>query len=63
MYEYKFVEWKPMGLSTTEDYHNLITSYANEGWRFVQIFVSNYMPNVGPMAYELIFERKIQTEQ
>ncbi|MFJ8529887.1 hypothetical protein CON65_21575 [Bacillus pseudomycoides] len=62
MYEYKFikvelksglVEYKPK-----EDYQQIITEHAKDGWRFVQIFAPGTKGYGHAGYFELIFEKK-----
>lgn len=62
MYEYKFIKLKVKGIierKTDPDYHGVVSVYAKEGWRLVQILA----PPIGGYGvapyFELIFERKI----
>jgi len=59
-YEYAF-EIVPMtigvdGLPALPAHRAVIAERARDGWRLVQVFVSN--PAAVPSAYELIFERQ-----
>lgn len=63
MYEYTFVKIDlKSGLWTSKpksDYQEIITEYAREGWRFVQIFAPGTAGYGNASYFELIFERKI----
>ena len=62
MYEYEFVKIELGGffvVKPKQDYHQVIKSYAEKGWKFKQIFAPG-TSNYGVATYfELIFERKI----
>lgn len=61
MYEYEFVkvELSNWTSSPKENYQDIITEHAKEGWRFVQIFAPS-TKSYGYAAYfELIFEKPI----
>ena len=63
MFEYKFVkvELKQHILESKskEDYQAIITNYAKEGWRFVQIFAPSTKGYGAAAYFELIFEKPI----
>ena len=61
-YEYKFkrIEMKRGFIENRpkQQYHSIITQYAEDGWRFVQIFAP--ATKGGSASYfELIFERTV----
>ena len=60
MYEYKVVRI-PISIWTgkpKEDYVDVITEYAAEGWRFVQVY--HHRNGSGVTGYiEVIFEKKL----
>jgi len=62
MYEYKFVK---IALTWTdkprEDYHQVIREYAEEGWRFIQIFAPATAGLGSPAFFELIFEKPVSS--
>ena len=67
MYEYTFVEVKLDGnflfdKTPRENYHNIVRSHAENGWRLVQIFSPTVSVVSGGTSsfYELIFEREIE---
>lgn len=64
MYEYKFVkiEFNKLSGKPTEYYQEVIKSFANQGWRFVQIFSPDFITSgvAAGLYYELIFERPIK---
>jgi hypothetical protein len=62
-YEYKF---EKIGLKggfikrePEQDYHNIITMYAEKSWRLVQIFAPAIHRYGAARYFELIFERPI----
>lgn len=60
MFEYKFVK-APISFSRENEVQiaaceAVVTEYAVQGWRLVQILVAN--PSVTPSEYNLIFERQ-----
>ena len=63
MYKYEFVkiEMKSGFMKTkpSKDYHEIIESYAKNGWRFKQVFAPA-MSGYGAASYfELIIEKEI----
>ncbi|HHT50022.1 MAG TPA: DUF4177 domain-containing protein [Eubacteriaceae bacterium] len=61
MYEYKFVKVKLSGfkLEPEEDYEVMVSNYAKEGWRLMQVLAP---PTTGygiAGYYEFVFERQI----
>ncbi|WP_449621158.1 DUF4177 domain-containing protein [Robertmurraya sp. Marseille-Q9965] len=61
MYEYKFykIELSNWNGSPKENYQDIITNHAKDGWKFVQIFAPG-TKGYGTAAYfELIFERPL----
>ena len=61
MYEYKFVKVNLSGfkLKPEEDYQAMVSNYAKEGWRLMQVLTP---PTVGYGTigyYEFVFERQI----
>jgi hypothetical protein len=62
-YEYRFeiIELKRgiMSLKPEQDYHNIITQVAQDGWRLVQIFAPGTSGYGSASFFELIFERPI----
>lgn len=64
MYEYKFVkiEFKKLSGKPSEDYREVIENYANQGWRFIQIFSPDFATSGAAVGsyYELIFEKPIE---
>lgn len=62
MFEYTFVKIEPkfFGTKPKEDYREIIKEYAENGWRFVQIFAPSMNDHGAPGYYELFFEKKIQ---
>ena len=66
-YEYKFekIELKVGGFmswtyKTERDYQDIITQYAQDGWRLVQIFAPGITGYGAACFYDLIFERPIE---
>lgn len=63
MYEYKFVkvEFRTFKLEPKEDYQAIVSDYAKEGWRLMQVLTP---PTVGYGTigyYEFVFERKVDS--
>lgn len=61
MYEYKFVKVNLRGFKSKpeEDYQAMVSNYAKEGWRLMQVLTP---PTVGYGTigyYEFVFERPI----
>ena len=63
MYKYEFVKialktglWK---IKPTEDYQDVIDSYAKKGWRFKQIFAPATSGYGSSSYFELIFEKEV----
>ena len=55
MYELKgFIESKPR-----QDYHQIVTDHAKEGWRLVQILTPPTGAYGSATHFELIFEKQI----
>ena len=62
-YEYKFVRlgkgWFCVKRSAIDQYQQVVTEHAQQGWRLVQVFA----PSVGSYGlakyFELIFERQL----
>jgi len=61
MYEYKFVkvELSNWNGSPKENYHDIITNHASEGWRFVQLFAPSTRSYGYAAYFELIFEKPL----
>lgn len=63
MYKYEFVKIElKSGLFSRkprEDYQKVISSYANKGWRFKQIFAPATSGHGSSSYFELIFEKEI----
>ncbi len=63
MYEYEFVkiELKSGFIKTKpkQDYKEIITEYAKNGWRFKQIFAHVTGAYGTPQYFELIFEKEV----
>lgn len=61
MYEYKFVkiQLSAWNRKPKEDYHDIIRTHANDGWRFVQIFAPATSGYGSASYFELIFERSL----
>ncbi|SET63540.1 protein of unknown function [Oceanobacillus limi] len=61
MYEYKFVkiELNSWNNKPKEDYQDIITRYAKEGWRFIQIFAPATKGYGSASHFEIIFERSL----
>ena len=62
-YEYQFVRLGE-GLfgvrrSAREQYQQVITEYAEQGWRLVQVFAPSIAGYGAAKYYELIFEREL----
>jgi hypothetical protein len=60
MYKYEFIKVKLKGIlkySPKNDYHEIIRSYANEGWRLIQIFSPPIIGNGRAEYFELIFKK------
>lgn len=61
MYEYKFVSVKSKGgliyVGPKENYQDIITAHAKDGWRFVQVFVPSQDSHGRAGQYDMIFER------
>jgi len=63
MYKYEFVKIPMkagfMKTSPSRNYHEIIESYAKNGWRFKQVFAPA-MKGYGSVSYfELIFEKEV----
>jgi hypothetical protein len=62
-YEYKFEKIKLKGAwwsnKPDRDYHDIIAKYAEDGWRFVQIFAPATSGYGAASYFELIFERPV----
>ena len=61
MYEYKFVKvnFSAFKLEAKEDYQAIVSDYAKEGWRLMQVLTP---PTAGYgiiSYYEFVFERQI----
>jgi len=63
MYVYEFVKVelksRLMKLAPQEDYHVIIESYADYGWRFKQIFAPAISGYGSAPYFELIFEKEL----
>ncbi|WP_078380034.1 DUF4177 domain-containing protein [Sutcliffiella halmapala] len=61
MYEYKFVkiELSQWNSKPKEDYQDIITNHAKDGWRFIQIFAPATRGYGSAAYFEIIFERPI----
>ncbi|MED4453066.1 DUF4177 domain-containing protein [Metabacillus fastidiosus] len=61
MYEYKFIkiELGKWNSKPKEEYQDIIHQYANQGWRFVQIFAPATLGYGSAAYFELIFERPL----
>ncbi len=61
-YEYDFVkiDLKLIGKVPKQDYHDIISDYAADGWRFVQVFAPGVASYGAASHYELIFERELK---
>ena len=63
-YEYKFVRlgegWFGPGTKTEEQYQDIVTQHAREGWRFVQVFAPGTRGYGRAKFFELIFEREVE---
>ncbi|MDA7027561.1 DUF4177 domain-containing protein [Bacillus sp. CLL-7-23] len=59
MYEYKFVkvELSKLNRKPKENYQDIITNHAKEGWRLVQIFAPATSGYGAATYFEIIFER------
>ncbi|NPC93590.1 DUF4177 domain-containing protein [Bacillus sp. WMMC1349] len=59
MYEYKFVkvELSKLNRKPKENYQDIITNHAKEGWRLVQIFAPATSGYGAASHFEIIFER------
>lgn len=62
MYEYKFIRLELKGFIESkprQDYHQIVTDHAKEGWRFVQILTPPTGAYGSATHFELIFEKQI----
>lgn len=63
MYRYEFVrvelKAKFLKKGPAEDYKEIISHYAKEGWRFKQIFAPAIVGYGAAAFYELIFEKEV----
>lgn len=61
MFEYQFIriDFKRLSGNPKEDYRDVITQQAADGWRFIQLVAPDFVTSgVGVGSYyELIFER------
>ncbi|WP_413375627.1 DUF4177 domain-containing protein [Alkalihalobacillus sp. 1P02AB] len=59
MFEYKFVKVELSKWNSTpkENYQEIITEHANDGWRFIQIFAPATSGYGSASYFEIIFER------
>lgn len=62
MYEYKFVKVELSAWNRTpkENYQEIITKHAGDGWRFVQIFAPATSGYGSASYFEIIFERPLK---
>ena len=62
-YEYKFVRlgkgWLGVKRSTIQQYQQIVTEHAQQGWRLVQIFAPSIAAYGIAKYFELIFERQL----
>ena len=62
-YEYKFVRlgkgWLGVRRSARQDYQQVVTEYAQQGWRLVQVFAPSIAAYGVAKYFELIFEREL----
>lgn len=63
MYEYKYVPCSMGGYFTGDDHQEIIDKHAKEGWRLVQIVPTLYTMEGRAKQFEIIFERKITSEE
>ncbi|PZD96294.1 DUF4177 domain-containing protein [Paenibacillus sambharensis] len=61
MYEYIYVETSLGGFFTEATHRGTIDKYAREGWRLVQVLPTDYNGHGKPTAYEIIFERPVES--
>ena len=63
MYEYKFIQIELkqglMKATAKEDYREIISEEAKNGWRLVQIFAPSVVGYGSAENFELIFEKEI----
>lgn len=60
MYEYKYVPCNIGGLFSKDNHRELISEYARQGWRVVQILPLYYTFEGRAKDHEIIFEREIK---
>lgn len=61
MYEYKFVkvDFSGFKLEPKEDYQAMVSNYAKEGWRLIQVLTPPAAGYGIISYYEFIFEKQI----
>lgn len=63
MYKYEFVKLKLrtgfFKSGPKEDYHEIVKTYAENGWRLVQIFAPGTSSYGTASYFELIFEKEV----